>query len=253
VTQPLLQASHLAKRFPQPGNGYLQVVGDISLTLHPGEIVCLLGASGCGKTTLLRILAGLDSADSGEIASDIRRPGGHLGYMSQNDRLLPWRSVRGNVSIALELLGQDKKSARIAALASLKLVGLENFSTNYPSQLSGGMIQRVLLARALVLQPRLLLMDEPMSNLDVLARRDLSLLIKNYIHGNYRSALVVTHSVEEACFLADRILLVSPAPATILKEIRIADNGGGMNGILSRSEALNIVMKELWTALGAAA
>lgn len=253
MTLPLLQAQNLAKRFPQPGNGHLQVVGDISLTLQPGEIVCLLGASGSGKTTLLRILAGLDKADSGEIRSGLRRPSGELGYMSQNDRLLPWRSVRGNVSIALELLGQDKKSARMTALATLKLVGMANFATSYPSQLSGGMVQRVLLARALVLQPRLLLMDEPMSNLDVLARRDLSVLIKKYVHDGGNGALVVTHSVEEACFIADRVLLVSPSPAKLFKEIRIADNGGAVNGALSRSEALNIVMKELWVALGAAA
>ncbi|MDD5586720.1 MAG: ATP-binding cassette domain-containing protein [Alphaproteobacteria bacterium] len=253
MPSPLLHAEHLSKRFPQPGNGYLQVVGDISLSLQPGEIVCLLGASGSGKTTLLRILAGLDAADSGEIQSELRRPSGELGYMSQNDRLLPWRSVRGNVSIALELLGQDKKSARQAALASLKQVGMEAFAASYPSQLSGGMIQRVLLARALVLQPRLLLMDEPMSNLDVLARRELSLLIKNYIHGHEKSALVVTHSVEEACFIADRVLLVSPSPATLFKEIRIDDNGGAAKGAVSRNEALNIVMKELWMALGAAA
>ena len=250
---PLLQASHLEKQFLQANDEYLKVVKDINLTLAPGEIVCLLGASGSGKTTLLRILAGLDDAFGGSVRSDVQRPGAQLGYLSQNDGLLPWRSVLGNVALSLELLGKDVASSRQAALEVLQQVGMGRFVNSYPSQLSGGMAQRVLLARTLVLRPRLFLLDEPMSNLDVLARQELSTLIKKYVHDNQSAALVVTHSVEEACFLADRVLLLTRSPAMLFKEIRIADDGHKVSGALSRDEALTPLMNDLLAALGRAA
>lgn len=246
----LLKAVHIGKGFRQPDGKTLPVVENIDLDVRAGEVVCLLGASGSGKTTLLRILTGAEPADRGDVQSDIRRPGEQLGYVSQNDRLLPWRSVVANVMLGLELLGKDKHATRQAAMAALRQVGMESFAANYPAQLSGGMQQRVLLARALVLQPRLLFLDEPMSSLDVLARREMAALIKNYTRAQQAATLVVTHSVEEACFLADRILLVSRAPARLFKEIRLSDTKG--DGI-HRDEALDVVMHGLLSALGAAA
>ena len=246
----LLQASNIAKQFRKDKGDILPVVGNIDLALHEGEIVCLLGASGSGKTTLLRILSGLDAPDHGSVQSDIKRPGQQFGYLSQSDRLLPWRTIVSNVMLGLELLGRSKDTAMQAALAALKQVGMEAFANHYPAQLSGGMQQRILLARTLSLQPRLLLLDEPMSSLDVLARRELASLIKGYTRTHQAATLVVTHSVEEACFLADRILLVTRAPAKLHKEIYISDTKG--DGLF-RGEAMDTVMRELWAALGAAA
>ncbi len=247
---PLLQAKNISKQFRLSDGKTLSVVDTIDLALQGGEIVCLLGASGSGKTTLMRILSGVETADHGSVQSDIACPGAQFGYLSQSDRLLPWRTIADNVTLGLELLGRGKSAARQEALSALRQVGMEAFADSYPSQLSGGMQQRILLARTLVLKPRLLLMDEPMSSLDVLARRELASLVKDYTRQQQAATLVVTHSVEEACFLADRILLVTRSPAKLYKEIRISDD---KNNGLFRGEAMDTVMHELWSALGAAA
>jgi ABC-type nitrate/sulfonate/bicarbonate transport system ATPase subunit len=210
----LLSTHNLAKNFDS-----LNVIRDISLDLKAGEIVCLLGASGSGKTTLLEILAGLQKPDSGTISSHINRPGPQLGYMTQNDPLIPWLSARDNVALGPELLGRDKAAARNIADILLQQVGLVAFADTKPAALSGGMQQRVLLARTLATAPKLLLLDEPMSKLDVLARREMAEIVKNYVHEQQAAALVVTHSVEEACTLSDRILLITRSPAVIHAEI----------------------------------
>ena len=246
----LLEAKNITKQYPLAGGKFLAVVENIDLTLEAGKVVCLLGASGSGKTTLLRILSGLEIPDLGSIQSDIARPGPQFGYLSQSDRLLPWRTVLGNTMLGLELLGQSKGTSEEAALIALGQVGMKAFINHFPDQLSGGMQQRALLARTLALKPRLLLMDEPMSSLDVLARRELATLIKDYTRNNQSSTLVVTHSVEEACFLADRIYLVTKSPARLHKEILISDKEG--EGLL-RSKAMDTVMRELLAALGAEA
>ncbi|MEJ0062246.1 MAG: ATP-binding cassette domain-containing protein [Alphaproteobacteria bacterium] len=245
---PLLHAKNISKTFRAHDGQAAAILDSITLALNPGEIVCLLGASGSGKTTLLRILAGQEKADGGTIEAEIARPGTALGYLAQNARLLPWRSAAANVALGPELLGRGKREAHETATAALAQVGLSDYAGHSPAQLSGGMRQRVLLARMLALQPRLLLLDEPMSNLDVLARRELADLVKTYVRANKASALVVTHSVEEACFLADRILLMTRQPARLFKELRLADSGG--NGALDRNEAMDEIMHGLWQALG---
>lgn len=245
----VLRARNIGKKFRQQDGTLLTIVEDISLELKAGEIVCLLGASGSGKTTFLRILAGEEAPDKGNVHSDVPRPGAGFGYLSQNDRLLPWRSAQANVALGLEMIGQSKAVARQAALDALGRVGLESFASNMPPQLSGGMQQRVLLARMLALKPRLVMLDEPMSSLDILARRELTTLLKNYTREQQAAVLVVTHSVEEACFLADRILLITRSPAKLFKEIRLSDTGEG----LARDNALNTVMHDLWSALGVTA
>ena len=248
----LLRAHDIGKEFGQPGGNFLSIFEDISLDLTPGKITCLLGASGSGKTTLLKILSGLDSNYQGKIESGLKLPGFEVGYLSQNERLLPWRSALGNVALGLELSGRNKPTARKAAWTALTDVGLGDFANHYPSQLSGGMKQRVLLARTLALKPKLLLLDEPMSNLDILARRDLSLLIKKYARAHHAATLVVTHSVEEACFLADHIMILTRCPGRIFKEILLTDEPSPKSGTLARSAAMNEVMQGLWQALEAA-
>lgn len=248
----LLEAKQVSKTFFQTGEKPLTALDKIDLCLKPGEVVCLLGASGSGKTTLLKILSGLDVAYTGQIQSEIKRPGQHIGYLSQNDRLLPWCSTSANVALGLELTGEKKKTAQTLALKALEQVGLAHFANHYPAQLSGGMRQRVLLARLLAMQPKLLLLDEPMSNLDVLARRDLSILIKKYTQSQKAATLVVTHSVEEACFLADRVILVTRSPARLFKEIQLTDDSRNTGDALQRDKAMDIIMSSLWQALGAA-
>lgn len=211
----LLTAQNVSKSFRQASGGRLQVLKDISLLLHAGEVVCLLGPSGSGKTTLLQILAGLDRQSTGAVQSDIKRPGPKLGYLTQADRLLPWRTVYDNVALGPELLGQPLDNV----LPLLEAVGLKDFTSSYPEQISGGMSQRALLARMLATNPTLLLLDEPMSNLDILARRQMAKILRGYVKKTKASALVVTHSVEEAVFLADRIILITRSPATLYKEI----------------------------------
>ncbi len=250
--RPILQTRGLKKCFVQSNGTEQTVLEDVAFSLSTGEVTCLLGASGSGKTTLLRILAGLDFASGGCVETDIKRPGQRLGYLSQNDRLLPWRSVQENVALGLDLLGEKRRPALQAATDLIQAVGLDAFATSKPSALSGGMEQRALLARTLSTRPLILLMDEPMSNLDVLARQELALLIRQYVRKNDATALVVTHSVEEACFLGDRILLVTRSPARIFREIRLSDGTIG-DGSINRESALDAVMKELLLALGTAA
>jgi len=246
---PLLKAQNISKAFTQTSGQIYPVISEINLDLTAGEIVCLLGASGSGKTTLLRILAGIDNDYQGQIQSEIKRPGPEIGYLSQNAPLLPWRSVIANIALGPELLGMPKQRSDETALAVLEQVGLSGYADHRPSELSGGMQQRVLLARTLALKPSLLLLDEPMSNLDVLARRELSKLIKNYIRDHQAAALVVTHSVEEACFLADRIYLVTRSPARLFKEIRLSDNQQANDHTQGYSKDMDMIMRDLWQAL----
>jgi ABC-type nitrate/sulfonate/bicarbonate transport system ATPase subunit len=250
----LLHAQHIRRSFTQPDGTAAAILGGIDLDLIGGQVTCLLGASGCGKTTLLRILAGFDSEYDGSIDTHIRRPGPDLGYLSQNDRLLPWRTAAANVRLGLELTGRPTKAAHQEALKALTQVGLtEAFADHRPAQLSGGMQQRVLLARMLALQPKLLLLDEPMSSLDLPARRDLAQIIRHYTSAHNAATLVVTHSVEEACFLADRILLVSRSPALIGKEIILTDTTPASPAELERGQALDSVMRHLLHVLGQSA
>jgi ABC-type nitrate/sulfonate/bicarbonate transport system ATPase subunit len=222
----------------------------ISLSLQAGRITSVLGASGCGKTTLLRALAGIESVDGGEILSDIARPGPAVGFLQQGERLLPWRTVLQNACLGMELLGQPREVALQEARQALTKVGLGAFEQCYPSQISGGMAQRLLVARTLLTKPQLLLLDEPLGQLDLIARKELAGLIREYVCSSGCVALLVTHSVEEAVFISDEVITLSRGPARIFSRHTISDEqGSSESGVLSRSASFDIVQQSLLAAL----
>src|SRR5262245_33856513 len=203
------------------------VLDDITLRLREGEIVALLGRSGCGKSTLLRIIAGLMPATTGSVSLDgqrIRGPATGVAMVFQSFALFPWLTVLGNVELGLEAQGMPLDERRKRALAAIDLIWLDGFESAYPEELSGGMRQRVGLARALVVQPKVLLMDEPFSALDVLTADTLRTdLLDLWQEGRMptRSILMVTHNIEEAVFMCDRILVLSSGPGRIVAEIKV--------------------------------
>jgi NitT/TauT family transport system ATP-binding protein len=201
----------------------LQVLDDVNLSVAPGEFVALLGPSGCGKSTLLRLVAGLEAATRGTITQDgtaITRPDPSRIVVFQDPTLYPWRRVRDNVALGLQARGVLSKE-RQRVDAALARVGLSEFADAFPHQLSGGMAQRVALARALVNDPRLLVLDEPLGKLDSLTRLAMqSELVDLWQRAGF-SALLVTHDVEEALFLAQRVIVFSARPAKIVAELRV--------------------------------
>ncbi|EJN01236.1 ABC transporter ATP-binding protein [Herbaspirillum sp. YR522] len=203
--------------------GVLQVLDDVSLTVAPGEFVALLGPSGCGKSTLLRLVAGLEPATAGGIAQDghpIERPAPSRIVVFQDPTLYPWRRVWDNVALGLQARGL-LKTQRARVDDALRLVGLEEFAHAFPHQLSGGMAQRVALARALVNDPQLLILDEPLGKLDSLTRLSMQSELVALWQRRRFSALLVTHDVEEALFLAQRVIIFGQRPAQIRAEIKV--------------------------------
>jgi NitT/TauT family transport system ATP-binding protein len=206
--------------FKQQG-GVLQVLEGIDLQVQPGEFVALLGPSGCGKSTLLRLVAGLEPATTGRIAQDgepITRPDPSRIVVFQDPTLYPWRTVWDNVALGLQARGL-LKTQRSRVDDALALVGLTDFAKSFPHQLSGGMAQRVALARALVNDPQLLVLDEPLGKLDSLTRIAMQSELVNLWQRAGFSALLVTHDVEEALFLANRVIVLSDRPARIAAEL----------------------------------
>lgn len=224
---PLLQVKNIKKAFKKHGAPELLVLDQVNFTIHAGEIVALLGKSGSGKSTLLRIIAGLTQPTSGEVLfrnNPIRQPVPGLTMVFQNFALLPWLTVLENVELGLEAQGVDREERRKRALKAIDIVGLDGFESAYPKELSGGMAQRVGFARALVVDPELLLMDEPFSALDVLTAENLrSDLIDIWQSSatKIKSVLLVTHNIEEAAFLADRIFVFATDPGHVAAEITV--------------------------------
>ena len=212
----MLTISHVGRRFP----GGVEALRDASLRLTEGDFVALLGPSGCGKSTLLRLIAGLDQPDGGALTWDGRPPApGDIGYVFQDATLLPWATAEDNVFLPLRLRGQGRNEAMPQVQAVLRRVGLAGFEKARPRQLSGGMRMRVSIARALVTQPRLLLMDEPFAALDAFTRHKLQADLLDVWRGAGCTVVFVTHSIYEAAFLARRIVLMTPRPGRIDREI----------------------------------
>jgi NitT/TauT family transport system ATP-binding protein len=223
----LLEVSHVRRSFPRSGGGELLVLDDVSLTLKEGEILGMLGRSGSGKSTLLRLIAGLARPQGGTLTymgTPIEGPAQGVAMVFQGFALFPWMTVLENVELGLEALGLPEKDIRARALAAIDLIGLDGYESAYPRELSGGMRQRVGFARAVVVHPNILLMDEPFSALDVLTAENLRTdLIE--LWGNKqlptKGIIMVTHNIEEAVLMCDRVLLFSSDPARVSAEIII--------------------------------
>jgi NitT/TauT family transport system ATP-binding protein len=219
-----LTIRNLTKEFPVPGKESILALSNINLTVGDKEFVSVLGPSGCGKTTLLRIIAGLDSATSGSIELDgeiIAGPSPRMAMIFQEYSLYPWRTVRDNVTFGLEVEDMKKAKAREVADQYLHLVGLDEFADRYPYELSGGMRQRVAVARALAIEPEILLMDEPFGALDAQTRNLLQKELLEIWEKTKKTIIFVTHSVDEAVFLADRLVVLTPRPGRICEIIPI--------------------------------
>jgi NitT/TauT family transport system ATP-binding protein len=227
VTHTLLSVENVRKAFPKPDGGELLVLDGMNLTVNEGEVVGLLGRSGSGKSTLLRLIAGLAEPSSGSLTfrgEPIAGPANGIAMVFQSFALFPWLTVFENVALGLEAQRMPKTDIRKRSLAAIDLIGLDGFESAYPRELSGGMRQRVGFARALVVHPDILLMDEPFSALDVLTAETLRTdFLDLWAEGQMpiRGVVLVTHNIEEAVLMCDRILVFGSNPGRILSEIRV--------------------------------
>jgi NitT/TauT family transport system ATP-binding protein len=219
-----LEILDLNKSFPRDDGTRLQVLEKLSLVVQDKEFVCILGSSGCGKTTLLRLVAGLDAAESGSILLDgeeIKGTNPKVGMVFQEYSLFPWRTVIDNLAFGLEMHGMPKAERYRIAEQYLGLVNLTQFRDSYPAELSGGMRQRVAVARALALNPVLLLMDEPFGALDAQTRNKLQTELLGIWEKTKKTVVFITHSVDEAVYLSDRIVVLTPRPGQVCQIFEI--------------------------------
>lgn len=223
MADSILEARKLQKVFDPKSARQLMAIENLSLSVEANEFVCIVGPSGCGKSTLLRIFAGLETPSGGEAlmkGRPIAGPGRERGMVFQEYSLMPWRSVEENVWLGLEFSGRSVSDCRAIARRYIQLVKLEGFEKAFPHELSGGMRQRVAIARALANDPEVLLMDEPFGALDSYTRIVLQKELLKIWQANRKTVLFVTHSVDEAVFLADRIVVMSARPSRIVLEER---------------------------------
>ena len=224
-----VQVHHLSKSFPVEGGTPIQALADLTLEITAGNFVSILGPSGSGKTTLLGILAGLDVPDSGQVSliesgsrspiSEQRSPA--IGYMPQHDLLLPWRSALDNATVGLEVAGLPRAEARKRVLPLFADFGLGGFTNSYPNELSGGMRQRVSFLRSAVLERGLMLLDEPFGALDALTRASMHEWLLAAAERLGSTFILVTHDVEEAVLLSDKVYVLSPRPGTVVASVDI--------------------------------
>ncbi len=219
---PLGRVGNIKKVFPTGRDQEVVAVEDVSFEFNRGELVSLLGPSGCGKTTVLKMVGGLIAPTRGILeigGKPVTGPYPDVGIVFQAPTLMPWRSVLANVLFPMEVIGKKNKQAIDRAMDLLKLTGIDGFENAYPRQLSGGMQQRVALCRALIHEPSILLMDEPFGALDELTRMEMNDLLLEIRRVNSATVLFVTHSISEAIYLSDRVLVFSKRPATIALEL----------------------------------
>lgn len=233
-----LSLRELVVDFRAPDGQALPALGPISLDVGPGEFLCIVGPSGCGKSTLIRALAGLQSATSGSVCSDgspITRPLPTLAIMFQDANLMPWRTVMDNIALPLELAGVDKARRHQAVYELLPQLQLQDFAWSYPAELSGGMAQRVALGRVIMQRPRALLLDEPFGALDAMTREKISLELLALWRERRQTVVMVTHDINEAVLLADRVVVMSRRPGRLVADISID---------LGRPRAINMIYRE---------
>ncbi|MBK0003059.1 taurine ABC transporter ATP-binding subunit [Erwinia sp. S38] len=229
----MLSVSHLSARYQNQ-----LALQDINLSIDSGELLVVLGPSGCGKTTLLNLIAGFIPAENGSITLDgkpVNGPGADRGVVFQNEGLLPWRNVLDNVAFGLQLAGVEKNERREIARQMLKKVGLAGAERRFIWQLSGGMRQRVGIARALAADPRLLLLDEPFGALDAFTREQMQELLLTLWRDSGKQILLITHDIEEAVFLASELVLLSPGPGRIVERLALDFGRRYANGEPCRS------------------
>jgi len=217
----IMEAEQVSKVFPAE-NGDIQALADVSFKAYRREFLSIIGPSGCGKSTLIRILAGLESATAGKVFLDeqmVEKPGPERGMVFQGYTLFPWLTVKKNVMFGLEVAG--KGQAESEALQWIEMVGLEEFVDHYPDQLSGGMKQRVAIARALANQPRVLLMDEPFGALDAQTRARMQSYLMQIWRNVDITIIFITHDLDEAVYLSDRILVLDANPGTVREMIEV--------------------------------
>ena len=221
---PTLSVRNLRKSYPNGNGVFIKVLDGISFDMADGEFLSLLGVSGCGKTTLLKIIAGLLEPDEGEVLIDgdvVKAGHNKVGYVFQQESLFPWRTVRQNIEFGLEMSGKGREEITNAVNRIIEIVRMEGLEDNYPHEISGGQARKTELARSLVVEPRILVSDEALSNLDAQTRNYLQsefLRIKEAIGS---TVLFVSHNVDEAVFMSDRILVMSNMPAKIIAEYKI--------------------------------
>jgi NitT/TauT family transport system ATP-binding protein len=216
---PILTIRNLSAVF-QNDNGGLNALENISFKVHPREFVCVLGPSGSGKTTLLRILAGLIPPTSGSFKFG-RGEQPSIGMVFQQANLMPWRTVLENIKLPLEVIKMDETTARNKTNEMIELVGLQGFEDSLPRDLSGGMAQRVAIARALIHDPDLLLLDEPFASLDALTRERMWTELSRIWQARQKTVIMVTHSINESLFLADRVLVLTQRPGNVKLDLEV--------------------------------
>lgn len=242
MDEPILRAEHIRVVFASPQGG-LGALADISLEVGQGEFVCFLGPSGCGKSTLLRVLGGLLRPSSGQVyvrGESLDGPYRDVGIVFQKANLMPWRTVLKNITLPLEMQGIDGAEARGRAADLIHLVGLEGFEGSYPQELSGGMAQRVAIARALVHDPEILLLDEPFAALDALTRERMNLELLRIWEARRKTVVMVTHNIQEAILLSDRVLVMTSRPGRVIADLPVT---------LPRPRTEDVVYSDTFTGL----
>ncbi len=244
MAEAMVQITHLNKTF-ENGNDEISILNDINLTINKGEFVTIVGHSGCGKSTLLKIIGGLVGYKEGNVwrnGANVYKPDSDCGIVFQDHRLLPWLTIQDNVALGLQHL--SRKERRKVVAEHIELVGLKGFETSYPHQLSGGMSQRAAIARGLVNNPPLLLLDEPFGALDALTRIKMQKEIKRIQKEEQTTMILVTHDIDEAIVLGDKVVVLSARPGEVKAVLEISERGQRRN-----SEDFNAYKKQIYQYL----
>jgi len=248
-----LQLDGISKQFPDKNDGRIHHVLDtVSFTAEPGEFISLIGPSGCGKTTLLRIVHGLEQPTGGTVMCDghaVVAPELRRAFVFQHFNLFPWRTVAENIGFGLEVRGDPRAEQQDRIDFMIRLVGLSGFGQHYPHEISGGMQQRVGIARALVLEPDVLLMDEPFGSLDAITREKLQRDISDILAKQPKTTLFVTHNMDEAIYFSDRVLVFGTNPGRIIEQVKVMLDRPRQADVVRASREFAAIREHLWSLL----